>query len=68
MEWAPRSRTMESYRTALMVNVSGLLPWLGLREIMESRGDTELVGDQGRWNCPGGRFWNGLGKRSGVET
>lgn len=23
-------------------------------------------GDQGRWNWPGGRFWNGLGKRSGV--
>ena len=25
-------------------------------------------GDQGRWNCPGGRFWKGLGKRSGVQT
>ena len=27
----------------------------------------DVAGDQGRWNYLSGRFWKGLGKRSGVE-
>lgn len=53
---------MVSCRTALMVKVSAVE---GLREATDMRG--EFTGIQGRWNCPGGRFWKGLGKRSGVE-
>lgn len=30
-------------------------------------GGVGSTGVHGRWNCPGGRCWNGLGKCSGVE-
>ena len=38
---------------------------LSALEAMETRALGELGADQGRWNCPGGRFWKGLGNRSG---
>ena len=60
-----RRSTIESSRTALIVNVSGPALLVGLSDTTEARGD--LTGVQGRWNCPGGRFWKGFGKRSGVE-
>jgi len=62
-----RRRTIVSSLTALMVNVAAALKALvGLSEFIEEvEGDAR--GLKGTWNCPGGRFWNGLGYRSGVE-
>lgn len=69
-----RNSTMASSRMTFTVKLSPLVEldpglvgvWVS-GSVAEGM-DGEISGVQGRWNCPGGRFWNGLGKRSGAAV